>query len=118
LLYAAIYVYVVPCENVSRFLEIQREAADICLRYGAIDDLTFAPINLDPKYGCSPFGGVVLLEPTEQLFISVGKFRDQAHHDEVMTRVDRDPRINELNYEIDLLLDVSRITRGEFQRIV
>jgi uncharacterized protein YbaA (DUF1428 family) len=117
-LYAAIYVYVVPCENVARFLEIQREAAEICLRYGAIDDLTFAPTNLDAKYGCSPFGGVVPLQPSERLFISVGKFRDRAHHDEVMTRVDRDPRINELNYEIVRLLDVSRITRGEFQRIV
>ena len=97
---------------------IQREAAEICLRYGALDDLTFAPTNLDAKYGCSPFAGVVPVQPDERLFISVGKFRDRAHHDNVMQRVDRDPRINELNLEIDRILDVSRITRGEFQRII
>jgi uncharacterized protein YbaA (DUF1428 family) len=117
-MYSSIYVYVVPCECVARFLEIQREAAEICLRYGAIDDLTFAPTNLDAKYGCSPFAGVVPVRPDERLFISVGKFRDRAHHDTVMQRVDRDPRINELNLEIDRILDVSRITRGEFQRII
>lgn len=118
MMYSAIYVYVVPCENVPRFLEIQREAAEIYMRYGAIDDLTFAPTNLEPKYGCGPFAGVVPFQSGERLFISVGKFRDQAHHDNVMQRVDRDPRINELNYEIDRILDVSRITRGEFQRII
>jgi uncharacterized protein YbaA (DUF1428 family) len=117
-MYSSIYVYVVPCESVARFLEIQREAAEICLRCGALDDLTFAPTNLDAKYGCSPFAGVVPVQPDERLFISVGKFRDQAHHDTVMQRVDRDPRINELNLEIDRILDVSRITRGEFQRII
>jgi uncharacterized protein YbaA (DUF1428 family) len=116
--FTSIYIYRVPCENVEAFLQVQREAADIYRRYGALDDETFAPVNLEAKYGCVAFPGALDVGPGEEVFVSLSRFRDRAHHDQVMVQIDADDRISELYRQVTTLLDVSRVVRGEFKRIV
>lgn len=116
-MYLAIYIYPVRTARVGRFLEIQREAAAICAEHGALDDSTFAPRDLDAKYGCLDMPGAVDLREGEEVFVGISTFRDRAHHDEVMARVDADPRIDELYEAITGLVDVGRIRRGEFARV-
>jgi uncharacterized protein YbaA (DUF1428 family) len=117
-MFTSIYIYRVPCENVESFLQVQREAAAIYRALGALDDETFAPADLEPKYGCTDFPSALAVGEGEEIFISLSRFRDRAHHDEVMRLVDADERINRLYEEVTMLLEVGRVVRGEFRRIV
>lgn len=117
-MFASIYIYRVPRENVKAFLRIQRQAAEIYREYGALDDETFGPVDLEAKYGCGAFANGLALAEGEDVLIGISRFRDQAHHEEVMEQVGSAPRINELYDEVTALLDVGRIVRGEFERVV
>ena len=117
-MFASIYIYRVPRQNVKAFLRIQRQAADIYRAYGALDDETFGPVDLEAKYGCVAFAGGLALAKGEDILVGISRFRDEAHHAEIMKQVDADPRINELYDEVAALLDVGRIVRGEFERVV
>jgi uncharacterized protein YbaA (DUF1428 family) len=116
--FASIYIYRVPRENAKAFLRIQREVARIYREHGALDDETWGPVNLEAKYGCDAFESSLALAGDECVFIGLSRFRDQVHHKEVMEQADSDPRINELYGEVIALLDVGRIVRGEFERMV
>lgn len=117
-MFTSIYVYRVPRQNSEAFLQVQREAAAIYQEYGALDDETFAPVNLESKYGCIAFPGALEVGEDEELFVSLSRFRDRSHHDEVMGLVDADGRIELLYEQVTGLLDVGRVVRGEFQRVV
>jgi len=115
--FASVYIYRVPRQNVDAFLSVQREAAAIYRQHGAADDETYAARDLEPKYGCAGFMQVLATEGDEELLIGLTRFQDQAHRDRVMARVDADPRINQLYNKVTTLLDVGRIVRGEFERV-
>lgn len=117
-MYTSIYIYRVQRDKVAAFLRVQREAAAIYCQYGALDDETFAPCNLEAKYGCVPFAAAFEVEAGEEVLVSLGRFRDLAHHDEVMGRVDADDRISKLYEEMTSLLDVGRVVRGEFEGVI
>jgi uncharacterized protein YbaA (DUF1428 family) len=114
--FSSIYLYPVPEDRADDFLRIQRAVLEIYLAYGVLDDITFRPVDLTGKYGCAGFERAVDLRPGETVYVSVSHFRDRAHHDEVMARVDDDPRVNGLFDEIQTILDLCRIVRGEFER--
>jgi uncharacterized protein YbaA (DUF1428 family) len=117
-MFTSIYIYRVPKENVDAFLRIQQEAAEIYQRYGALADETFAPVDLEAKYGCVPFFKALDVEEDEVIFIGLSRFRDRAHHDQVMSQVDADERIGDLYGQVTKLLDISRVVRGEFERAI
>jgi uncharacterized protein YbaA (DUF1428 family) len=117
-MFASVYIYRVPRGNVEAFLRIQRQAAEIYREYGALDDETLGPVNLEAKYGCAAFANGLALAEGEDVLVGISRFRDEAHHAQVMKLVDSDPRINELYDEVAALLDVGRIVRGEFERVV
>jgi uncharacterized protein YbaA (DUF1428 family) len=117
-MFASVYIYRVPRESVQAFLRVQRQAAKITRQYGALDDETWGPVDLAAKYGCSAFGDSLTVAQGEDVFLGLSRFRDEAHHDEVMQQIDSDPRINELYDELTGLLDVRRVVRGEFERVV
>jgi uncharacterized protein YbaA (DUF1428 family) len=114
-MYVQVYVYPVARKNTSAFLRIQREAGDLYKNYGAVDDETFGPANLEPKYGCEAFPELLNLKQDETVFFSITRFRDRAHQDQVMSSVNVDKRINELYNQVSELIDLSRVIRGEFE---
>ena len=116
-MYTVVYLFRVPKPNVTAFSRVQHEAGEIYKRYGALDDETLAPVGLEAKYGCLAFSSVVELREDEELFIGLSRFRDRTHHDEVMAKVDADAQINNLYAEMLSLIDMSRVVRGEFERI-
>ena len=116
-MYTSIYIYPVPRDQVAPFLQVQREAAVIYRQYGALDDETFGPCNLEGKYGCAPFPLAFEIEEGEEVFVGLSRFRDLAHHDEVMRQVDGDDRIDQLYRKVSGLLEVGRVVRGEFERV-
>lgn len=117
-MYTVIYLFRVPRPNVAAFSRVQSEAGEIYKRYGALDDETLAPDNLEANYGCSGFSSVVELREDEELFVGLSRFQNRAHHDEVMSKVDADAHINDLYAEMLTLLDMSRVVRGEFERTI
>jgi uncharacterized protein YbaA (DUF1428 family) len=116
-MFISIYIYRVPRENVGVFLRVQRDASEIYRRHGAIDDVTFAPVNLEAKYGCAGFTDALDIREEEEVLIGLSSFHDRPHHDTVMAQVDRDERISELYEAVASLLDVGRVVRGEFERV-
>jgi uncharacterized protein YbaA (DUF1428 family) len=112
-----LYIYRVPKENASAFLQIQKEAASLYKKYGALDDETFKPSNLEPKYGCIAFPDALNLKDDERIFFSVTRFHNKSHEDQVMAKVNSDERINDLYDRVTHLIEVNRVVRGEFELV-
>lgn len=117
-MFTSLYFYRVPKSNVERFLFVQRKSAEIYKRYGAIDDWTFGPEDLGQKYGCSSFLGEITVKDDEELFFSLSLFKSKEDHDQIMSLVDKDPEIEVLFDEASKLIDLSKVVRGEFGRLV
>lgn len=92
--------------------------AAIYKAHGAVEDITYAPADLTPKYGCTGFPEALAPAPDEVILVEITSFRDRAHHDEVMARVDADERVLALYREVSGIIDVARVVRGEFDRAV
>ena len=116
-MYNVIYIYPVPEKNISEFLRIQSKATKIYLGYDAVSDQTFSLDSTEPKYSCLPFTKALTIEKDERAYLSITTFDNSKHHDEVMKKVDADPEINKLYSEVEKLIDVSRIVRGEFNLV-
>ncbi len=117
-MFTALYFYRVPKNNVDAFLAIQKKASEIYKKYGAIEDWTFGPSDLSEKYGCSSFMKEIVLDRDESLYFSLSLFESKEAHERIMIQVDADPEIETLYREISRFVDVSRVIRGEFNRVV
>jgi len=112
------YVYRMPPDRVDEFVRIQRAAAAIYVEHGAVDDETLVATDVSPRYGCRGLGEAIGAGTGEAVLIGLSRFRDRAHHDEVMERVNADPRIDDLFAEVGDVIRIDQIARGEFERIV
>lgn len=113
-MYTVIYLFPVPTANVDTFLRVQREAGKIYTQYGALSDETLEPLDLQAAYGCAGFADTLALKGNEDLYMGLSRFRDLAHHDEVMSKVDTDARIGVLYDEMLNVLEMPRVVRGAF----
>ncbi len=104
--------------NAEAFLLVQKKSAELYKKNGAIEDWTFGPENLHPKYGCSSFLKEISINEGEQLFFSLSLFKDKEDHDKIMALVDKDLAIEKLYDQICGLIDLSKVIRGEFNRLV
>jgi len=117
-MYISLYIYRIPRGNKAAFLRIEKEVSTIYENYGALAVETYTLVSPEVKYGCATFLQVLDVGEDEEVLLGVSRFRDRDHHDEVMTQVDRDDRINELFREAIGLFDISRVVRGEFECVV
>jgi uncharacterized protein YbaA (DUF1428 family) len=111
----ALYIYPVPRRLADDFIRIQTDASRIYREHGALEDVTYAPASLEARYGCASFRDTLALGDDEDLYVGYARFRDRGHHDQVIARVDADPRISALYRQVSELIDVGRIVRGEFE---
>ena len=77
--------------------------------------MTYAPASLEPKYGCVSFREVLEPAADEDVYVGYARFRDRAHHDEVMAKIDVDEQLTPLYRQVGELLDLNRVVRGEFE---
>lgn len=117
-MYTSLYFYRVPRKNVELFLIIQKKSSLIYKKYGAIEDWTFGPDNLSEKYGCTSFLQEISLAEDEDLFFSISLFKTKEEHDRIITLIDTDVEISNLFDQISKLIDISKIVRGDFNRLV
>lgn len=116
-MHTIVSVYRVAPERVDDFLEIQRAAARIYVEHGALDDETLGAVDLSPRYGCRGFADA-FDAGDDAVLIGLARFRDRAHHDEVMARVNDDPRIDALFEQVSAVVDIGAVALGEFRRVV
>lgn len=116
-MYNVLYLYPVLKHKKDRFIEINKKAALIYKEYGAIEDETFQSTFIDALYGCKGMEASVELHENETLMCSVSTFNNKHHHDLVMEKVDSDMRIEELYNEMIQVIDMSRVVRGEFEKV-
>jgi uncharacterized protein YbaA (DUF1428 family) len=112
-----LYIHRVRRENVSSFLRIQKEAASLYKKYGALDDETFKPSNLESRYGCISFPDALSVKDDELILFSITRFRNRSHEGQVMAKVKSDKRINELYDRVTRLIEINRVVRGEFELV-
>ena len=112
------YFYCVPKENTELFLSIQKKSSELYKKHGAIDDWTFAPDNLNEKYGCSSFLKEISVLPTEELFFSISLFKNKEEYEQIISTIDADEEIAKLFIEFSNLIDIPRVIRGEFNRLL
>ncbi|MFY3790731.1 DUF1428 family protein [Ureibacillus sp. MALMAid1270] len=116
-MYNVLFLYPVLKQNKDRFVEINKKASFIYKEYGAIEDETFQSTFIHAIYGCKGMDTSVELQENETLMCSVSTFNDKHHHDIVMEKVDSDHRIEELFNEMIKVIDISRVVRGEFEKV-
>ena len=117
-MYTSIYVHRVPRDRVGEILEILREAARVYEELGVSDCQVFEATDLSPQYGCSSFPASMDLPEGETILVELNGFRDRQHHDLAMERIDQNAMINDLYHRFSQVLDVSRVVRGEFSRVL
>lgn len=116
-MYNVLYLYPVLNQNKDQFIEINKKASIIYKEYGAIEDNTFQSTFIDAINGCKGMESSVELQENETIMCSVSTFKNKQHHDIVMEKVDSDYRIEELYLEMIKVIDMSRVVRGEFERV-
>ncbi|AYC30545.1 DUF1428 family protein [Paenisporosarcina cavernae] len=116
-MYSVIYLYPVKLENKAKFVSINKQAGEIYVEYGALSDETFQPVHIDGKYNSIGLGENIELHENETLMFSIATFIDKGHHDEVLEKVDQDSRILSLFEDMKATIDITRIVRGEFERV-
>ena len=114
--YILTYIYRVPLKYEKQFLIIQKEAGKLYEDYGALSDVTYEGTSLNDKYGCTGISSIIPIVD-EKIFLGISKFKDKAHHDEVMAKVDKDLRINQLYDELCKILDIKKIIRGGYLEV-
>lgn len=116
-MHVIVSVFRMAPERVNVFIEIQRAAARIYVEHGALDDETLGAVDLSARYGCRGFAEAVDAGD-DAVLVGLTRFRDRAHHDEVMERVNADPRIDALFDQVSAVIEVSNVALGEFERII
>lgn len=116
-MYKVLYLYPVLKQKKEQFIEINKKASIIYKEYGAIEDDTYQSTFIDAMYGCKGIESSVELQDNETLMCSVSMFSNKHHHDIVTERVDSDHRIEELYTEMIKVIDMSRVVRGEFEKV-
>ena len=99
------------------FLKITNEAGAIYRRYGAINSGTMRVTEATAKYGCMGLTNVVAVDTGEELFIGVDSFRNSEECRSLMTKIDADPRINELYQQIKDVVELARVIRWEAEDV-
>ncbi len=117
-MHSMIYIYRLKRDRLDSFLDIQRQAAAIYKEHGALDDETLQAVDLTPRYGCAGFADAFSAADDETICVGLARYRDRAHHDEVMARVNADPRIDTLFAEVTDVIDLAHVVLGEFERVV
>lgn len=116
-MYCAVYLYPVAKVNEQKFIDINKSAGRIYMKYGAVNDQTFQGSLVEEMYGCQGMVAAVELHENEKVMLGISTFHSKAHHDEVMDRVDQDEEVNELYLEMTKTIDISRVVRGEFEEV-
>lgn len=114
-MYTSIYIYRIKRSNVDEFLAIEREAVKVYMEHGAIFSDIYRASNLTAMYGCVAFTDAIDVDEDEEVLVGLSGFEDQAHHDETMSNVDADPRIQDLFAKVTKVIVLSRTVRGEFE---
>ena len=116
-MYTSIYIHRIKKENVEEFLAIEREAALVYMEHGAIFNDIYRASNLTAMYGCVAFTDAMDVDEDEEVLVGLSGFDDQAHHDKTMSKVDSDPRIQELFAKVTKVIILDRTVRGEFELV-
>lgn len=114
--YLVTNLFRVPAEKEAALLRVLGEAAVVVNECGAIACEVFALADVPAKYGCRHLGEAFGAGPGERVYQEIMRFRDRGHRDDVMARLDADPRIDPLYKRLTDLIDMGTVARGELER--
>jgi uncharacterized protein YbaA (DUF1428 family) len=114
--YLVTNLFRVPAEKEAAILRVLDEAAVVVNECGAAACEVFALADAPTKYGCRPLGEAFGAGAGERVCLEIMRFRDRAHCDEVMAKLDADPRIGPLYERLTALIDIATVARGELER--
>jgi uncharacterized protein YbaA (DUF1428 family) len=103
--------------QVASLLASEHAAGAIYREYGGLGGEILMSSNLEPTYGCAAFPTTLALQEDELVLVVLDRFRDRAHYEQVMEKVDADPRIGEIFAGFTALVDLRRVVRGAFEEV-
>jgi hypothetical protein len=103
---------------VEEVLAILERAAERYDQLGFSGCEAYKAVDLYPKYGCSPLPTSLDLREGEVVLVELNHFEDAEHHALAMDRVNGGGTINALHEQMVQLVDMDRIVRGEFSRVL
>ena len=116
--YLVTNLFRVPADKEAALLRVLGEAAVVVNECGAAACEVFALSDAPTKYGCRPLGEAFGSGAHDRVYLEIMRFRDRAHCDEVMARLDADSRIGPLYERLTALIDIGTVARGELNRLV
>jgi uncharacterized protein YbaA (DUF1428 family) len=90
--YVESYVLPVETSRLDDYRKIAIESADIWLRLGALSVMEATGVDT-PMGSVTSFPRAVQLTPDETVVVAYLTFRDRAHRDEVMKKMEADPQM-------------------------
>ena len=114
--YIDLYLLPLPKKNLAKYKGQAVRFGKMAREFGALDYREFVGNDLFPK-GVVSFTKALKVKPGEILITSVVSFKSKSHRDQVMKKMFKDPRMEEMMQE-EPLTDMKKMFYGGFETIV
>lgn len=114
--YADLYLLPLPQKNLLKYKKLATQFGKMAIEHGALAYREFQADDLRAK-GCLPFTQAVKLGKSEILIAAVVDFKSRTHRDQVMKKMFKDPRMDDMMQDKPLA-DMSKMYYGGFSVIV
>lgn len=116
-LYVDGFVLPIPKKNVKAYIKMATVCNKVWIEYGALDYREC--IADDVKKGkLTSFPRSVVLKNSEVVFFSYITYKSRKHRDQVLKKVFKDERINNMMSDTGFLFDAKRMIYGGFKTVV
>ena len=114
--YIDLYLLPLPKKNLAKYKRIATSFGKMARKYGAHDYREFIGEDLSPK-GVLSFTRASKIKPTEYLITAVVSFKSRAHRDQVLKKMFKDPKMQDMAMS-EPLTDMKKMYYGGFESIV
>ena len=115
--YVDVYLLPLPEENLSAYREMAEKAGALFRRHGALTYREYVASDLKAMPEFSAFPTVIELKTGETLVYAAVEFESEAHRNESMERVFKDPEMSAIMPK-EPIFDMKRMVYGGFSVLV
>ena len=115
--YCSVFLYRVPRRKSEAFLHALKPIMKLFEDSGCLSDELLRPKDMSAKFGGLSLPTAIELDPDEELWIEIAKFKDSSHMKEVHSTVAKNPDLMRLHSRFDLLISGKQVYHAEFESI-
>ena len=115
--YCSVFVYRVPRRKSEAFFHALKPIMKLFEDSGCLSDELLRPKDMSARFGGLSLPTAIELDPDEELWIEIAKFKDASHMKEVHSTVAKNPDLMRLHSRFDLLISGKQVYHAEFESI-